>query len=63
MFDCAVVGSGVAGISAALTLKANGKSFVLLGSPDLSAKIGRAECIRNYPRGFRPSADKRSVRR
>ena len=49
MFDCAVVGSGVAGISAALTLKANGKSFVLLGSPDLSAKIGRAECIRNYP--------------
>lgn len=49
MFDCAVVGSGVAGISAALTLKANGKSFVLLGAPDLSSKIGRAECIRNYP--------------
>lgn len=49
MFDCAIVGSGVAGISAALTLKANGKSFVLLGSPDLSAKISKAECVRNYP--------------
>ena len=49
MLDCIIVGSGLAGISAALTLKANGKNFMLLGSPDLSVKINRAECIRNYP--------------
>ena len=49
MTDCIIVGSGVAGISAALTLKANGKSFLLFGSPDLSEKIEKAERIRNYP--------------
>lgn len=49
MLDCIIVGSGIAGISAALTLKANRKNFMLLGSPDLSVKISRAECIRNYP--------------
>ena len=49
MLDCIIIGSGVAGISAALTLKANGKSFVLFGSPDLSEKIEKAEMIRNYP--------------
>jgi len=49
MLDCVIVGSGLAGISAALTLKANGKNFVLLGSPELSVKISKAECIRNYP--------------
>ncbi len=51
MLDCIIVGSGVAGISAALTLKANGKSFLLFGSPNLSEKIEKAEEIRNYP-GF-----------
>ncbi len=49
MFDCAIIGSGVAGVSAALTLRANGKEFLLLGSPRLSEKIEKAECIRNYP--------------
>ena len=49
MVDCIIVGSGVAGISAALTLKANGKSFLLFGSPELSEKIEKAELIRNYP--------------
>ncbi len=48
MLDCIIIGSGIAGISAALTLKANGKSFILLGSPDLSEKIEKAENIRNY---------------
>ncbi len=51
MIDCIIVGSGVAGISAALTLKANGKSFLLFGSAYLSEKIEKAESIRNYP-GF-----------
>ena len=49
MLDCIIVGSGPAGISAALTLKANGKSFMLFGSPNLSEKISKAELIRNYP--------------
>ena len=51
MTDCIIIGSGLAGISAALTLKANGKNFLLFGSHDLSEKIEKAESIRNYP-GF-----------
>ncbi len=51
MIDCSVIGSGVAGISAALTLKANGKSFLLFGNKNLSEKIAKAESIHNYP-GF-----------
>ncbi len=51
MVDCIIIGSGVAGISAALTLQANGKSFLLFGSKNLSEKIAKAERIRNYP-GF-----------
>ena len=49
MTDCIIIGSGAAGISAALTLKANGKDFMLLGSRMLSEKIEKAESIRNYP--------------
>jgi thioredoxin reductase (NADPH) len=49
MLDCIIIGSGIGGISSALTLKANGKSFVLLGSKDLSVKISRAEKVNNYP--------------
>ncbi|MBQ9714575.1 MAG: NAD(P)/FAD-dependent oxidoreductase [Clostridia bacterium] len=49
MTDCIIVGSGMAGISAALTLKANGKDFLLFGSSSLSEKIEKAEMIRNYP--------------
>lgn len=49
MVDCVIIGSGIAGISAALTLRARGVPFVLLGSPDLSAKISRAENVANYP--------------
>ena len=49
MQDCIIIGSGPAGISAALTLKANGKSFIWLGRAGLSEKISKAERIRNYP--------------
>ena len=51
MTDCIIIGSGPAGISAALTLKANAKQFLFIGSPQLSEKIEKAESIRNYP-GF-----------
>lgn len=49
MYDCAIVGTGIAGISAALTLKALKRDFVLIGSSRLSEKIRKAEEIRNYP--------------
>ena len=49
MTDCIIIGSGLAGISAGLTLQANGKSFILLGRKDLSEKISKAEKIHNYP--------------
>ncbi|MBQ8283652.1 MAG: NAD(P)/FAD-dependent oxidoreductase [Clostridia bacterium] len=49
MLDCIIVGSGLAGISAALTLQSNRKEFLLFGSPSLSEKIEKAEKIHNYP--------------
>ena len=49
MVDCIIVGSGVAGISAALTLQANKKSFLVFGNKGLSEKIEKAEKIHNYP--------------
>lgn len=49
MIDCIIVGSGIAGISAALTLQANGKTFQIFGADSLSDKIAKAELIRNYP--------------
>lgn len=49
MVDCLIVGSGIAGISAALTLLAEGRSFLLLGEENLSKKTALAERIFNYP--------------
>ncbi len=49
MFDTAIIGSGPAGLSAALTLQARGKNFIWFGSRQLSQKIRTAEKIRNYP--------------
>lgn len=49
MYDCAVIGTGAAGVSAALTLNALNKRFIWFGSKELSFKIRTAEKIRNYP--------------
>lgn len=49
MFDTAIIGTGPAGISAALTLRALKKKVILFGSRQLSQKIRVAERIRNYP--------------
>ena len=49
MFDTAIIGTGPAGISAALTLQALKKDIILFGSGQLSQKIRAAEQIRNYP--------------
>lgn len=47
--DIAVIGSGPAGVSAAITAKLRGKSLLLFGSKELSDKIGKAHKIQNYP--------------
>lgn len=47
--DIAIVGSGPAGISAALNAKIRNKSYYLFGSASLSDKVRRSERISNYP--------------
>lgn len=47
--DIAIVGSGPAGISAALNAQIRHKSFYLFGAGALSDKVQRSECIANYP--------------
>ena len=49
MFDVAIIGSGPAGISAALTLQARENNFVWFGNNHFSPKVRAAEKIRNYP--------------
>lgn len=46
--DIAIIGSGVAGLSAALNAKIRKKSFLLFGSKELSTKIVKASKINNY---------------
>ena len=48
MLDCVIIGTGAAGVSAALTLKALNKNFIWLGNKELSFKIRGAEKIKNY---------------
>lgn len=48
-FDIAVIGTGPAGVSAAITAKIRNKNVILLGSRDLSPKISKAHLIENYP--------------
>lgn len=47
--DIAIIGSGPAGISAALNARIRRKSFILFGSNRLSDKIQCSEQIENYP--------------
>ena len=48
MYDCIIIGSSVAGISAAINLKIRKKDFLLIGSKEFSAKVQKAELIQNY---------------
>ena len=50
--DIAIIGSGPAGISAAINAQIRHKSFYLFGSVGLSDKVQRSECISNYPAFF-----------
>ena len=49
MFDVAIIGTGPAGLSAAITLKMREKSVLWFGPADMSAKVEKAEKIANYP--------------
>lgn len=49
MYDVAIIGSGPAGLSAALNLKLHDKRIVWFGSRELSDKVGKSERIANYP--------------
>ncbi|MGM9669535.1 MAG: NAD(P)/FAD-dependent oxidoreductase [Faecousia sp.] len=51
IYDAAIIGTGPAGLSAALNLKIHNKNFVWIGSRKLSDKVTKAEKISNYP-GF-----------
>ncbi|MBR6186296.1 MAG: NAD(P)/FAD-dependent oxidoreductase [Clostridia bacterium] len=50
-YDIAVIGTGPAGVSAAITATIRNKKVLLLGSKELSGKLMAAHQIRNYP-GF-----------
>ena len=48
-YDVAIIGTGPAGVSAAITAKVRNKSVLLLGSADISDKVAKAHSIQNYP--------------
>ena len=48
-YDIAIIGTGPAGVSAALTAKNRNKTILLLGSRQMSEKVEKAHEIRNYP--------------
>ena len=47
-YEVAIIGTGPAGLEAALTLKNRNKNFVLIGSRNLSNKVEKAHAIQNY---------------
>lgn len=47
-YDIAIIGTGPAGISAAITAKLRNKNIILFGNKDLSDKISKAHSIKNY---------------
>lgn len=48
-YDCIIIGSGPAGLSAAMNLKTYNKTFLWFGSKNLSDKVEKAEVVTNYP--------------
>lgn len=47
-YDLAIIGSGPAGLSAALNAQIRKKKFIIFGTKELSGKLTRAEKINNY---------------
>lgn len=54
-FDLAIVGSGPAGLSAALNAKIRKKKFIIFGNKDFSSKLTSAHEINNYLGFYRKS--------
>lgn len=48
-YDIAIIGTGPAGLSAAITAKVRNKTLLLVGKKTLSSKIKKAHLIQNYP--------------
>jgi len=57
-YEIAIIGSGPAGLSAALNAKIRNKSFILFGTKNLSPKIQKAPKINNYLGFYNSSGDK-----
>ena len=49
MYDIAIIGSGPAGVAAAINAKVLNKNFIWLSGKPTSDKVARAELIKNYP--------------
>jgi thioredoxin reductase (NADPH) len=47
-YDIAIVGTGPAGLSAAITAKIRNKKILLIGSQNMSMKVEKAHTIQNY---------------
>ncbi|MDO5521613.1 MAG: NAD(P)/FAD-dependent oxidoreductase [bacterium] len=47
-YDIAIIGTGPAGLSAAITSKIRNKKILLLGKNELSMKVAKAHTIQNY---------------
>ncbi len=47
-YDIAIIGSGPAGLSAALNAKIRKKNFIIFGSHDFSSKLFKAHKVNNY---------------
>lgn len=47
-YDIAIVGTGPAGLSAALNAKIRNKNFIIFGTNELSNKLSKAEKVNNY---------------
>ena len=48
-YDVCIIGTGPAGLSAAINLKLHNKSIIWFGSKDMSMKVEKSEKIANYP--------------
>lgn len=48
-YDCIIIGSGPAGLSAAINLKTYNKNFLWFGNAQVSEKVQKAEKVVNYP--------------
>ena len=47
-YDIAIIGTGPAGLEAAITAKVRNKNIILFGNADLSSKVAKAHSIQNY---------------